>query len=191
VNYVEDRDLWRFKLPWSKAINAYLGAIPFDFERWSDLGRHDTKDLETLIVPLGLAVEDKIAQYVAEVRKNAIFVDLQWAAPRREAVSVPGADTDAPRERVYFRKRGVPLVNAAQADISELLGSFIEKPGDIALGWFQRADGLFQYSVRSYPCLVPEAADIAKYHGGGGHAQAAGFQCRVPPPWHVPAPRHG
>lgn len=39
VKYVEDRDLWRFALPDSEAVNAYIGALEKDFRIWNDVQR--------------------------------------------------------------------------------------------------------------------------------------------------------
>ena len=35
--YVQDRDLWRWELPDSRAVNAAIEAAPMDFEAWSKL----------------------------------------------------------------------------------------------------------------------------------------------------------
>jgi hypothetical protein len=37
VAYVEDRDLWRFALPDSKIINAFIGSYDFSFDMWCAL----------------------------------------------------------------------------------------------------------------------------------------------------------
>ena len=37
VDYVEDRDLWNWKLPNSREICAYLGTLKFTFEDWAKL----------------------------------------------------------------------------------------------------------------------------------------------------------
>jgi nanoRNase/pAp phosphatase (c-di-AMP/oligoRNAs hydrolase) len=42
------------------------------------------------------------------------------------------------------------------------------------VGWSQRADGLFTYSLRSAEGGL-DVSVIAKRHGGGGHPHAAGF----------------
>ena len=41
VNYVEDRDLWNWKLPESREVNAYLGTLPFDFAYWDLMAQGD------------------------------------------------------------------------------------------------------------------------------------------------------
>jgi oligoribonuclease NrnB/cAMP/cGMP phosphodiesterase (DHH superfamily) len=43
-----------------------------------------------------------------------------------------------------------------------------------AMGWWQRADGLFQYQMRSVGEF--DVSVLAKKHGGGGHKNAAGFE---------------
>lgn len=37
IDYVQDRDLWQWKLPNSKAVNAYLGTVDPTPEAWIDL----------------------------------------------------------------------------------------------------------------------------------------------------------
>ena len=45
VRYVEDRDLWQFKLDQSRDINAALESYPRNFEQWDDLYDRGTEDL--------------------------------------------------------------------------------------------------------------------------------------------------
>jgi nanoRNase/pAp phosphatase (c-di-AMP/oligoRNAs hydrolase) len=98
------------------------------------------------VAKLGEVVEDKIRHYVTEVAKNA--------------------------RRVTFEGHNVPLVNAPQVDISELVG-FLSAGETFAMGWWQRADGKFSYSLRSRGDF--DVSELAKRHGGGGHRNAAGF----------------
>lgn len=46
VEYTEDRDLWRWKLPGSRAINACLRSYPFDFAEWTRLQENPLGMLE-------------------------------------------------------------------------------------------------------------------------------------------------
>ncbi len=39
IDYIEDRDLWRFALPQSREVHAGLSSHPYDFEVWDDLVR--------------------------------------------------------------------------------------------------------------------------------------------------------
>jgi oligoribonuclease NrnB/cAMP/cGMP phosphodiesterase (DHH superfamily) len=45
VDYTEDRDLWRWKLPVSQEINAALASLPRDFVAWDLLHAADRRDL--------------------------------------------------------------------------------------------------------------------------------------------------
>ena len=45
VDYVEDRDLWRFDLPHSKAVNAGLASYPRKLEAWEDLAKRSPQEL--------------------------------------------------------------------------------------------------------------------------------------------------
>jgi len=142
VDYVEDRDLWRHRLPNGPAVNAYLGTLRYDFEAWYVASRRDIEE----IARLGEVVEDKIRHYVTEVSKNA--------------------------RRITFEGYDVPIVNAPQVDISELVG-FLSAGEPFAMGWWQRSDGKFSYSLRSRGDF--DVSALAKKHGGGGHKNAAGF----------------
>jgi oligoribonuclease NrnB/cAMP/cGMP phosphodiesterase (DHH superfamily) len=45
VAYTEDRDLWRWALPHSRAVNAALSSYPRQFQVWDDLARREPEDL--------------------------------------------------------------------------------------------------------------------------------------------------
>lgn len=150
---LEDRDLWRLKLPETKAVNAYIGTLEFDFAAWmaaSTTAAQDCMegyDRTYSAARAGRHVEAKTEQYVREVSKNA--------------------------RKFLFHGHAVPLVNAPQVDISELLDRLCA--GEVfAMGWWQRSDGVFQYSLRSRGDF--DVSELAKLHGGGGHRNAAGFQ---------------
>jgi len=146
VDYIEDRDLWRHALPDSKAINAYLSVLPFEFDEWTKAAE-SVKPEEA--AALGAIVVKKTDQYVREVLKNA--------------------------RRVTFEGHAVPIVNARQVDISELLDQLAQGE-PFAMGWWQRADGEYQYSFRSRGEF--DVSELAKKYGGGGHKNAAGFESK-------------
>jgi len=45
IDYIEDRDLWRFALPNSRAINAAVFSFPYDFEVWDQMMARPLEDL--------------------------------------------------------------------------------------------------------------------------------------------------
>lgn len=145
VSYVEDRDLWKKVLPNSEEVCGWISTLPYEFEAWNEASSMSVN----AAAHLGKMVLAKTKQYVREVSKNA--------------------------RRISFHGYDVPLVNAPQVDISELLDTL--RQGEIfAMGWWQRADGIFQYSLRSVGDF--DVSKLAKDHGGGGHKNAAGFQSK-------------
>ena len=153
VDYVEDRDLWRNSLPHTHEANAWISCLSFDFKIWSrwafGVGVEGAPAALADAIRAGEFVLAKTDRYVEAIGKNARLV--------------------------RFADLVVPCVNAPQFDISELLSGLAEKsPSGVALGWWQRNDGMFQYSLRSRG--VVDVSALAKRYGGGGHRLAAGFQ---------------
>ena len=74
------------------------------------------------------------------------------------------------------------IVNCPPVNNSELLGYLAEtSAADFALGYFCRADGTWQYSLRSRGKDAYDVSAVAKHFGGGGHHSAAGFESLLPP----------
>lgn len=145
VDYVQDRDLWRFALPKSKEINGFIRTLPFDFDVWtkaSELSRDDA-------AIRGAGALAYLEQYVREARHHT-------------------------RRVTFLGHEGVPMINAVHVGISELVGALAEEsPAGFAVGWFEKADGQINYSLRSRGDF--DVSALAKSMGGGGHAKAAGF----------------
>lgn len=146
VNYVEDRDLWRFVLPTSKEVNAYVSAQTQTFATWDAMAFDETPESAAL---KGAGVLAYIDRYVHEMSKHA-------------------------RPSRFCGHDSIPVVNAPYINTSELVGHLAES-ALFAVGWFQRDDGLYQYSLRSRGEF--DVSALAKSLGGGGHRNAAGFAC--------------
>jgi hypothetical protein len=145
IDYVEDRDLWRWALRDSKEINAWISACKRDnFDDWSMLEKAGDQAARAR----GEAVLTFIDRYVSEMVEQSRLVE--------------------------FEGRRIPIVNAPYINISELVGKLAES-APFALGWFQRADGLYAYSLRSRGVDGIDVSEIAKKYGGGGHRNSAGF----------------
>jgi len=52
LRYVEDQDLWAWKLPESREVNAAIGSFPLDFETWDRLAERSASDLAREGLPL-------------------------------------------------------------------------------------------------------------------------------------------
>jgi oligoribonuclease NrnB/cAMP/cGMP phosphodiesterase (DHH superfamily) len=163
VDYVEDRDLWAKKLPSSDIINAYISVLEFDFKVWDLIEEHMTVDTAE---KNGIIAIAKTEQYVREVCKNVYFVDIL----KFEKLSDKFGDV---KEHSWSK---IPTVNICQVDCSEVLAHLLKlyPLSAFSLYWFKRADGMYQYGLRSIGDF--DVSTVAKLFGGGGHRNAAGFQ---------------
>jgi uncharacterized protein len=148
IQYVQDQDLWTWKLPESDAICAYLRSYPRDLAAWTYLNQS-----------LVLGFRDAAAQGFAILRSDRQRVEemceqVRWG---------------------YIGSHYVPIANATvqfSAVGNALCEKFPEAP--FAAYWFMRGDGMQQWGLRSMGDF--DVSEIAKAYGGGGHKNAAGFQ---------------
>ncbi len=150
VQYVEDRDLWRHKLPNSRAINAYIRSFPMDFEVWDNM--FSAIEHQGWIVNEGEAIVRSEKQIIDQHVKRAHVQPFMGEYP-------------------------VPIVNATclWSDIANALCQ--GKP--LAATYFDRPEAkVRQWSLRSDENGV-DVSELAKRKGGGGHKHAAGFEERL------------
>lgn len=155
VNYVEDRDLWKFKLPNSKEVNAFIQSWDINLSTWiSKVGPAFRKRNLEEIISEGeslLRIENK---YVKQICANAKLKKI--------------------REHIG------PYVQTSVL-MSEVCDYLIKNyPGNYPFAFysFERKDGKIQYGLRSRSDF--DVSVIAKSFGGGGHKQAAGFELDKP-----------
>jgi len=137
VRYVQDRDLWTWKLRRSEQINAYIGGTPQTFTHWTALAR----ELGTQWVQAegkGSAYATVTKQYVARIRGFA------------SRTALAGYD--------------VPIINTTFAR-SELIGALAEGE-PFAIGW-RLEEGKYCYSLRSHAGGVDVSAVAQIWGGGG------------------------
>ena len=157
AQYLEDRDLWRFKLPNSKEVSAFIRTLPYDFKVWDETFGHSTGWLRLAIA--GGQVALRLTSRMVE--------DMV--------------------DRSYMKKIGrweVPVANAT-VFYSEVPHALLKKFPDapFAAGYFDvERDGKMcrQWSLRSEDDDVEkghriDVSEVAKMFGGGGHRNAAGF----------------
>lgn len=157
VRLVEDRDLWRFAVPNSRALNAAFFSYDYDFERWSWLRKCcEDSDLYRLYREAGEAIERKhhkdIAELVPKLRHARYFHKID------------DGDGAVP----------VPCVNLPYTLASDA-GNMLAQDAPFAAVYYQDANGDFVFSLRSFGVDVSE---VAKKYGGGGHKHAAGFRVK-------------
>lgn len=150
VDYTEDRDLWRWKLPRSREVSAYLASHKHNFESWDVWANGGS----------GSWWEDIVSQGAAILRYQSQLVDSLCATAVE--VTIDGHKVFAANTSCLF---------------SEVAGKLaIDRPFGAA--WFIRSDGTKQWSLRSRDNGV-DVSEVAKKYGGGGHRNAAGFEERT------------
>lgn len=152
VEYVQDRDLWRFALgeETTKAICDYLMSFPYDFDTWT-----------------------KLDQELWSVRHKVNVIDQGRAINRAHVKNI---EQLIPEELLWVVIDGhrVPAVNVPYFMASETGNILLKKHPGVAFvaTYFVLADGRIKVSLRSTDFDVSK---IATRFGGGGHVQAAGF----------------
>lgn len=147
LGHIEDRDLWRFKLPHTREIQATVFSLDYTFETWDRLMAADASDLLGMTAQ-GAAIERKHRKDVRELvrtcqRRMPIAGHQVWAA-------------------------SMPHTMASDA------GELMCQGEPFAAVYWDTAEHR-QFSLRSRDGGL-DVATIAESFGGGGHRNAAGFR---------------
>lgn len=148
LRYIEDNDLWNFKLPQTKYVRMYVTSHPYDFSVWSKLAKEieNTKTRKRGIEK-GKAISHYFDQVVDEVLKEA--------------------------ELVQFGKFRVYAVNFSSKKFTSIIGTKLaEKAGPLGIVWHE-SKGMLHVSLRSNDKI--DVSNVAAQFGGGGHKNASGF----------------
>lgn len=151
---IEDRDLWRFNYPETKAFNAAMASRSFDFEEWGKVFDLDSELPST-----------NISTLVQEGR----------ALLRQQAKSVDILAAHASYRGICGYK--VPCVNASYMFASDL-GNLLSLDAPFAAIFTIALDEeKIIFSLRSSKDYFGHVnvAEIAEQFGGGGHKHSAGF----------------
>lgn len=161
VEYVQDRDLWKFDLENSHEISAVLGSHNHTFDMWTELSRRiEDPGRRPFVVSEGQAL----------LRGKDRDIRAMLAATTRTMI-IDGTEVPVAM---------MPYFWASEA------GHILGEGQPFAATYFDRADGKRQFSLRSSADGVDVNA-IAKKFGGGGHKHAAGFTIDLD----TPAPLRG
>jgi oligoribonuclease NrnB/cAMP/cGMP phosphodiesterase (DHH superfamily) len=149
IDYVEDRDLWRYRFPSSKEVNAYISTLPRTIKAWDSLSKLAIEQA----VQLGRGVLDYIEQNVQQT--------IGYAQNGRLLIN----------EKCYR----VSMVNTSwnHSDI----GNRLAKNADIGVVWFECKNDMIQFSLHSVGEI--DVSEIAEIFDGGGHKNASGFNLSV------------
>jgi uncharacterized protein len=149
VNYVEDRDLWRFRFPATRQFNAYLSSLHFDFDAWEcayrDAGSAEGRGR---IITQGAAILRAHDKQVRELVASC-------------------------RYRMIIAGHNVPVANLPFPLVSDA-GNLMAEGEPFSACYSDTPTGRV-WSLRSKDYGM-DVSEIAKQFGGGGHKHAAGFR---------------
>lgn len=147
VLYIQDNDLWRFKVKKSKEIMLAVLLYPYSFEAWSKISRK----LETAKGKNHFSVQgEAILRYVDVLAEEMVKI----------------------ADKVMLGKVKALAVNAPKFIRSEL-GNMLTKHGvNMGIVWYLKGKEM-HVSLRSNGKV--NVAKLAEKYGGGGHEKAAAF----------------
>lgn len=146
ISYVEEGDLWKVSLPFSKEVNHVLNLRDFGFEEWSKLAQklENPASFEE-IVAQGTLLAEKMRKLVAKIVDNA--------------------------EEIEFEGHKCLLANSPFY-VSEVGAALVGKLPPMGIIWSRRKKRVV-VSLRGDGTI--DLTEIAKRYGGGGHRNAAAF----------------
>lgn len=150
IEYVQDRDLWRKRLPHGDEFTIALRSYPQDFTVWDGI---IARGAQTLIKE-GDGIQRYYRLRVEELKRSAYAAKI-------------GDDLCYVSNAPYFAA-------------SEVAGELAERCEGNGFGacYFEAEQGRYQYSLRSRDQF--DVSAIARKFGGGGHKNAAGFSVDKP-----------
>jgi oligoribonuclease NrnB/cAMP/cGMP phosphodiesterase (DHH superfamily) len=151
LHYVEDRDMWRWKVPHSREMLNLVDLEDFDFAAWSRLA----KDFDNPRARAELLKEGKLL----ERHFRSLYKKL-----------IPNA------ELVRFEGHKIYALNCPYYFADDLGHELAMKTHSFSLLW-NETGGRIRVSLRSAGKI--DVAKIAKKHGGGGHKESSGFSFLV------------
>lgn len=146
LKYIEDVDLWKFRQPSSKYVNAAIQLKEFEFKEWSKVA----KDLEEV---------SSRKKYVSEGKLIIKYQDkmINKIVSRAKPVMLDGQEGLAVNSSVL---------------VSEIGNALLENRCSLAIIWFATKNKI-KVSLRSKGDV--DVAKIGEKYGGGGHQKASGF----------------
>lgn len=156
IDRIEDRDLWRFRFPDTRPIQAAVFSYPYDFDTWDMLLKANLAVLRSE----GEAIERKHHKDVAELVtafRREMCIGGHW---------VPVANLP------YTLTSDAGHLMCEPYQSPNLAGEWVTPP--FAACYWDTPDGRV-FSLRSRDNGM-DVSEIAKQYGGGGHKNASGFR---------------
>jgi oligoribonuclease NrnB/cAMP/cGMP phosphodiesterase (DHH superfamily) len=153
IDFIQDRDIWTWKLERSQEFAAALDAVPMELEAYSSL-------LEaTISQPEALAKHLTTGTAMVTYRDSLV----------KQIAEKAGA-------RMWL---GHKILSVNSPILQSEVGNFLAKKPDCDIGlvWnYDHEDHTCRVSLRTFHEKAPDVSAIAKRYGGGGHTRASGMK---------------
>lgn len=159
IDFVEDRDLWRFSLQGSREISSLIFSHDYTFSNWDKLSKSIDNDLEKCFT-FGIAVNQKMD-------KDILSLVKQCKRPMViGGISVPVANIP------YTMASDAGNLMAKEQFLCPLVGDYVMP--EFAACYYDTGRSRV-FSLRSLDSGA-DVSEIASSYGGGGHRNASGFR---------------
>ena len=147
IQFIEDRDLWKFVIPNTDAFLAYLDMLPFSFEQWHALLDDGSAQFAEALA-MGTVIHQRVVSICTNIAADAVPVVID----------------------------GLPtLMVSCSQELASMVGDMLyAKTGTFAVIWRMESRGTVKVSLRGKKPFNVKV--IAERFGGGGHPQAASFR---------------
>jgi oligoribonuclease NrnB/cAMP/cGMP phosphodiesterase (DHH superfamily) len=149
IDIIEDRDLWRFKIPHTRAVQTVVFSHPYDFKTW-----------DWLVARAGNPMS------LQEMMNEGDGIDRKHFKDIDELLKVT-------TRRLKIGGHDVPVANLPYTMSSDA-GHKMAQGEHFAACYWDTPEGRV-FSLRSADDGM-DVSEIAKQYGGGGHKHAAGFR---------------
>ena len=174
VNYVADRDLWKFELPDSRNINYALDQMGYisdtKLDGMTELYLRAKEDLDACLRELSQQGE-------VLSRANAIAVQAACASAVLVRLTVPGEQ----QQTYKVMLGGGDIANYLKSDLGKALADREDEGCDFAAVWsYNTKDHEWSISLRGKEGKSPDLSKIAAAFGGGGHKLSSAMRFADP-----------
>jgi len=161
LQYIQDRDLWKWELTDSEAINSVISTVPFSFrqyDRMADEIEHDFPETRSTGQTV-LRYRQKLVEEICKPARLARYETKTGKTYMAVVVRSPVLQSEVG----HYLCQKFPA-----ADFAIIYSDIPDSPNNVK--WSLRSEGSF------------DITEIAKEFGGGGHRNAGGM---VTPAWRM------
>jgi oligoribonuclease NrnB/cAMP/cGMP phosphodiesterase (DHH superfamily) len=163
LRYIQDRDLWQWKLPFSAEINAYIQTVPRSISAYQELN-----------------LEMPSQSNPAYMREHEFFKMGKLLLQTHSAI-VHDIIKATKRPFTLNGHKGL-ICNCTPQYASDVGNLLAKESGTFGATYYAACDDTHKFSLRSVKD-APGEVDVSKLAadmGGGGHKNAAGFSMAAP-----------